>query len=204
MSKVPNARLYAAADSFFRTYAAQCVSPDEDTLFNFLNALYSLNDRMRKECSADLLESQNFVALKALRNLFHQHTELLHEVRFVRTIGLTFKTDSLVLCLVERALVERAARLPRERNPEAVLTSFLWYGDVANIQPVVFNVAVDVYEKVTELGTRLSSRAYRRFKGIYETEEEEGHPHRVTGAISCRAGDIDAILKAQFQNGVTR
>jgi len=192
------ASLDAAADRFFRFYNAQCISPDEDTLFQFLNALHSLNDRMRA-VSVNLFESPSFVGLKALRNLFHHHTELIHSVRIIpahKAPPLT--TDLLVLCLVDRSLVERAANLPRERDPEAVMNAFKWYGTIANIQPAIFNVAVDVFEQINEIGATPSSDAYRDFEASYEYEEEEGHAHRVTGDIWCHASSVDEVLRVLF------
>lgn len=192
------ASLDAAADRFFRFYAAQCTAPDEDTLFQFLNALHSLNDRMRV-VSANLFGSPNFVGLKALRNLFHHHTELIHRVRIIPTQEAPpLTTDLLVLCLVDRDLVERAANLPRERDPEAVMNAFNWYGAIANIQPAIFNVAVDVFERINERGANPSSDAYRAFTASYEHEEEAGYAHRVTGDIRCHAGSVDEVLRVLF------
>lgn len=73
----------AAADRFFRTYARHCLEPDEDTLFAFLDALHSFNDKLRKAGKGDLFGSADFMALKALRNLFHHEMELLHEVKII-------------------------------------------------------------------------------------------------------------------------
>ena len=38
----------AAADRFFRCYARHCLDPDADTLFTYLNALHSFNDKLKK------------------------------------------------------------------------------------------------------------------------------------------------------------
>src|SRR5436305_14923307 len=74
----------AAADRFFRAYHAHCTMPDEDTLFNLLNALHSFNDKLRKATRHDLFGSINFQALKALRNLLHHESELMNRVKVVR------------------------------------------------------------------------------------------------------------------------
>lgn len=191
--------LSAALDRFFRAYYAQCVSPTEDTLFNFLNGMHSLNDKMNKYCSTSLFGSQNFIALKALRNLFHHHAELVHCARFIRAQELPpLTTDLAILCLVERSLVERAAHLKQERDPQAVMTGFKVYGTIANIQPAIFNVAVDIFEVIKEVKVSPSSEAYQEFEASYWAEEVHGHSHRVSGDIFCRAGDVNEVLKKAF------
>lgn len=40
------ASCFDAAERFFRLYRSHCVTPDRDTLFSFLEAAHSLNDRL--------------------------------------------------------------------------------------------------------------------------------------------------------------
>ncbi|MDU6134641.1 MAG: hypothetical protein E6645_05485, partial [Bradyrhizobium sp.] len=137
--------LNAAIDRFFRCYFNQLQAPDPDTLLNFLNALHGLNDKLKHESGRDLFGSSDFIALKALRNLFHHHLELVHEARIIPVEELpAMTTDLIVVCLVPRSLVERAERETDRRHRDQVrsaFTTFKWYGDVANIQPCMFNVA---------------------------------------------------------------
>ena len=97
--------LITATDRFFRSYAQHCIAPDHDTLFNMLSALHSLNDKFGKSKMRNLFGSRNFTALKALRNLFHHQTELLHEVKIIPVQDLPpLTTDLLIVCLVEKRL----------------------------------------------------------------------------------------------------
>jgi hypothetical protein len=190
--------LNAAGDRFFRSYYQQCTAPDPDTLFNLLNALHSLNDKLGKAGKANLFGSSNFLALKALRNLFHHETELVHEIRIVPVGDLpTIETDLLFLCLVERSLIERAIKRD-EKDRERIASAFKWYGSVVNIQPCVFNVAVDVFEDMNARGIVLSSAAYGQFKNSHCYEEEYGHFHRVTGDIVSHAGNVEEVLSNVF------
>lgn len=141
----------AATDRFFRAYKKHCIAPDEDTLFNLLNALHSFHDKFREVTKSDLFALPNFLALKALRNLFHHEDELLQKIRVVSATGLPITTDLAFVCLIERTLVERAAeqeRKYRDKILSAVLSAFKWYGSIVNIQPCVFNCAVDVFEAI--------------------------------------------------------
>lgn len=191
--------LSAAADRFFRLYSKHCMEPDEDTLFALLNALHSFNDKFRSANMGSLFDSTNFIALKALRNLFHHETELLHEIKIIPARDLpAITTDLVVVCLVERSLVERAAR-HNKNEQDRVMSAFKWYGSIANIQPSVFNVAVDVFEAIQPLDPTPSSSSYLDFEASYEFEETNGHAHRVTGDILSHACDVDEVLRLVFR-----
>ncbi len=195
--------LITATDRFFRSYAQHCIAPDHDTLFNMLNALHSLNDKFDKSKMRNLFGSRNFTALKALRNLFHHKTELLHEVKIIPAQDLPpLITDLLIVCLVGRDLIEMAEKETHEKHRKQVKEAFdglKWYGAIANIQPALFNVAVDVFELVEELDIAPSSDAFLAFEDSYNFEELNGHSHRVTGDIACAAGNVDEVLRKVFQ-----
>ncbi|MDI4232496.1 hypothetical protein OZ411_06680 [Bradyrhizobium sp. Arg237L] len=176
--------------------------PNEDTLLILLNALHSLNDRLQKEVGRNFFASSNFIALKALRNLFHHHTELIHEVKIIPVENLPpMVTDLLTVCLVPRTLIERAGTETDRKYREQVRSAFdafKWYGSIVNIQPCVFNVAVDVFELVADLDAAPQSEAYLLFMESYRLEEQDGHDHRVTGDIWCGAGSVAEILGKVF------
>jgi hypothetical protein len=195
--EVASAVLDAAADRFFRAFYNQNVAPDDDSLLALLNALHSFNDKLRKAMKRDLFGSDNFQALRALRNLFHHEEELVHEVRIVNAGELPIVTDLMFLCLVERSLVENALeRQPKER--ERIVRVLKWHGAVVNIQPCVFNAAVDVFEELPISSIAPSSEAYRLFENSYRFEEEHGYSHRIAGDIRCHAGDVNEILAKVF------
>ncbi|MCW5704979.1 MAG: hypothetical protein KIT82_20655 [Bradyrhizobium sp.] len=111
--------LNAAIDRFFRSYFNQLQEPDPDTLLNFLNALYGLNDKLKKQAGRDLFGSANFLALKALRNLFHHHVEPVHEIKLIPLDELPpMTTDLMIVCLVPRSLIERAQVETERRHQE--------------------------------------------------------------------------------------
>lgn len=195
-----------AADRYFRCYEAHCVKPDEDTLFNLLNALHSLNDKLQKSCDVDFFAVHEFVALQALRNLFHHKGELLSEIRMVVPQDFLLITDLGFLCLVPRNLAEEAiAEIPKKWKAEdepIVRSVFKWYKNVVNINPCIFNFSVHVFEKCEELGFDLTSSGYEMLKESYEFEVQNGYPHFVTGDISCHVGNIDAVISTVFADVV--
>jgi hypothetical protein len=57
----------------------------------------------------------------------------------------------MFLCLIERSLVERVAHQKNQKEPNRIIAAFKWYGPLANIQPCIFNVVVDVFEAIQPL-----------------------------------------------------
>lgn len=141
--------LVAASDRVFRSYFVHCSAPEVDYFFNYLNAIHSFNDKLPKEYR--LFDSREFVGLKALRNLFHHHKELLADVKIFPAKNIPVAVELMHVCLFAAELIERAAVLPRERQPEVVRTVFNRYGDFCDIEPAIFNATVDVFEVSTKL-----------------------------------------------------
>jgi hypothetical protein len=195
--------IHNAGERFFRLYHRHCVEPDQDTLFALLNAAHSLNDRLEKQTGSNFFGCNEFIALKALRNLLHHETELKHEIRIlpVRELPL-ITTDLLFLCLVPRQLVERSieqiGRKRREQDEAIIRSTLKWYGNVVNINPCIFNFAVHVFEKLRSLGLELNSDEYVEFSTSYQYEAEHGHSHFVTGDIGCNVGSVEQLLAVAF------
>ncbi|MFP2923717.1 hypothetical protein ACLESO_00605, partial [Pyxidicoccus sp. 3LG] len=170
--------MHQAIGRFFRSYLAHSTEPTADTLFNLLNALHSLNDRLRKQTGSDLFDCDEFLALKALRNFLHHEAELPSKITVVPlSSGMT---DLLFMCLARSEHVNRAFANPRigaEDRPrmESVIR---FYGPVADLNPCVFNCAVKIFEKVERLGvTPKDEPAYEEFKASYEYESQNRLPH---------------------------
>jgi len=187
-----------AAERFSRLFHRHCVDPDRDTLFSVLEAAHSLNDRLKIAHDVDFFDLQEFSALKCLRNFFHHQEELRHVVRVVPAGNYPIITDLMILCLVPRAIVERAVEETRERHKEetrqACNAVFHWYGPVVNINPALFNFVIGAYERMKAAGISLSGEAFQEFEASYQYEEDHGHAHRIDGRIATCAGDLDQLL----------
>ena len=187
-----------AAERFFRLYRSHCVSPDADTLFSFLEAAHSLNDRLQISHGLDFFDIPEFSALKCLRNFFHHHQELRHVVRIVPAKSYPIVTDLIVLCLVPNAIVESAINETRgphkEKTRRVCGVVFHWYGNVVNINPALFNFVVSAYERMIEAGISLAGEAFQEFESSYLYEKAHGHSHRVDGRLATGAGSIDELL----------
>src|SRR5438128_1992128 len=168
--------LQAATDRLFRDYARHCQAPNEDTLFHFLNSLHSFSDKLSGHRKRGLLDSPSFIGLKALRNLFHHEAELLSKVSVVTDFAQPIVVELMRVCLVDRSLVERAAggeaaQAKKQKWPPGDVTgAFKWYGQIVDIEPAIFNAAVDAYEAINEIDISPWSQAFQMFEASYEYE----------------------------------
>jgi len=187
-----------AAERFFRLYHSHCVAPNRDTLFSFLEAAHSLNDRLQSDEGLNFSDLPEFLALRCLRNFFHHHQELRHVVRAVPARDYPIVTELMILCLVPRDIVERAGNETRGRRKEEVWDAcrsvFHWYGSVVNINPALFNFVVSAYERIKGANVALADEAFQQFQAIYFYEKAIGCPHRVEGRLAAHAGNIDQLL----------
>jgi hypothetical protein len=202
--------LQAATDRLFRDYYAHCRRADEDTLFHLLNALHSFSDKLPRARRDLLFGSPSFIGLKALRNLFHHEAELLDNISVISDFEPTLSVELMRVCLIERVLIERAAAAAtkqatrQKRSPPAVEAAFNWYGDVADIEPAIFNVMVDVYEGVRSIEIVPTSRAFRLFEQSYVDEARRGIEHRLQGRISCHAANAGEVLLTMHEKVLQR
>ena len=195
----------AAAERFFRQYYKHCSEPDNDTLFNLLNAAHSFNDKLSKSHSVGFFSIAEFAAVKALRNIFHHEGELVHEVRIIPADKLPpISTDLVFLCLIPSKLIGRAIKTIstkyRSKEERSILSVVHTYGEVSNINPCLFNFAVKVYELVASLNINVSGEDFREIEQSYKFEIDNGHNHYVSGKIFCSAGDCEEVIRVAFAN----
>lgn len=194
----------AAASRLYRSYENHCAKRGEDLLFELLNAMHSLADKLNKLGRPNLNSSQNYLALRALRNLFHHEAELLHDTRSILASDVPhIHTDLALLCLVPEASVDRTLERARDDGERSAIHAVLhWYGPAVNIEPAIFNAMVDVYELLRDKGVMPDDDSFARFDNQYRFETAHGHAHRVTGALSARAGDINALFRSLLASPV--
>lgn len=173
-------------------------------MFHLLNAAHSFNDKLKKDYNSDFFELPEFKAIKALRNLFHHEEELISEMRPINTREQpVLQSELAILCLAPRSLVERAIEgIPEKRRvkDEAAVREVLrWYGNVVDLTPCLFNFAVHVYQRLSELDLEMESESFKKFHESYIYEEEHGYSHFVSGNISCLAGDVGKVLETVFR-----
>ncbi|SNS98485.1 hypothetical protein [Tropicimonas sediminicola] len=185
----------AAAGRLFRTYERHCIGPSSDTLFDLLTAMHSLNDRLQRAVGKDFHHVEEFVALKAIRNLAHHQEELRSNVRVIPAPAYS---DLAIMCILRRDQVERAIENSQERWRNEIRAAceavFHWYGQAVNINPCVFNFMVKAYEEISEVGVRPAEEDIASFENSYRNEEAHGHSHFVEGILRAPAAEITGLL----------
>ncbi len=142
-----------------------------------MNAIHSLNDRLNNSINENFFKSEEFISIKALRNLFHHQDELLNELRIIPAEKLPpITTDLLYLCLVPKHLVEASfEHIPNKYRKEQkgiIRSTLKWYGEVVNIYPCIFNFSVKVFEKAKSLVLELDSNEYKEFEASYGSRQK--------------------------------
>lgn len=197
MTPTETRSLHTAVARVFGAYESHCVTPDANTLFYTLNGLHSLSDRLEASAKIDLLGFQEFVALKALRNLTHHQEEVRSNVRVVDS---PVYSDLMVLCLVRRDQVERAIENTYKKWLDSTRSAcqdvFHWYGPAVNINPALFNLMARTYELLDVRGLLPQDDALESFAQSWDQETASGESHFVDGRLSGRACDITSVLAA--------
>ena len=177
--------------------------PDLDTLFNLLNAMHSLNDILNNQLNDDFFKDDEFISLKAIRNLFHHQSDVINELKIIpKNIIHGIDTELMYLCLIPSYLVEKSYEhihnKYKDEHISIIQKTFKWYGDIVNINPAIFNFSVKVYEKLKSKNIELSSKEYLEFNNSYQYEVANNFPHFITGEISYYTEDARKILNAIF------
>lgn len=183
-----------AIDRVFRTYHRYCTAFDEDSLFQLLTALHSLDDRLKPAHGRVLFAIPEYIALKALRNHFHHGAEIRNLIRFKSVAGLGLTTDLTTVCLIAFndaiAAIKGTKKEFQAQTAEAMAATFKDWGIVVDINPCVANCVVKVFEALLALGLSGTAQEFFILKASYDHETRHGLPHYMTGAVCLRASDI--------------
>ena len=195
--------LKSSCERLFRLYNKHNQEPDLDTLYNLLNSIHSLNDIFNRTIQDNFFDSDEFIALKALRNLYHHQSEVQNEFKLIPFEEIaTISSDLMYLCIIKKSSAEDAIQnidsRYREQEREKINKVFKWYNHVVNINPCIFNFVVKAYEKMKLHNLELSTENYLEFKNSYDYEIENGYSHFISGDIICHPNDVDKVFNIVF------
>jgi len=193
----------ASSERYFRMYHKFNTQPDFDTLFNLLNAMHSLNDILNNRLNENFFQDDEFISLKAIRNLFHHQNDVINELKIIpKDMVPQITTDLIYLCLIPSHLVEASYEHIQNRykdtHIEIINRTFKWYGNIVNINPTIFNFSVKIYEKLKSLNVVLISEEYLEFDASYQYEIKNNFSHFITGEIYCHTESAERVLNDIF------
>ena len=195
--------LKSSCERLFRLYYKYNTEPDLDTLYNLLNSIHNLNDIFNKTLKDNFFDSDEFIALKALRNLYHHQSEIENKFKIIPFEKVGFILSDLVyLCIINTSSAEEAIEniniKYREEHREKINSVFIWYKNVVNINPAIFNFVVKVYQKMESHNISLLTEEYFEFENSYNYEIKNEYSHFVTGNIKCHSNDMRKIYDMRF------
>ncbi|NQE51879.1 hypothetical protein [Herbaspirillum rubrisubalbicans] len=203
--KAPKAGTIPAIERFFRKLDIHAQENTLDSLFDLLNALHSMNDKMNGEYRANLFDIPEFLIMKALRNYYQHQDEVGSEIRFFHHDEAPIISSLMTMCLIERTSLRKAVEAEdikgdRDAKIEAMEKALSWYGAVVDINPCLFNLGVHVCMKVENLGIddSLTDETFTEFYGGYVSDKNSGVNIFVDQGFSTSIGAMGKVLKDLF------
>lgn len=196
----------AAIDRVFRAHSRYTWKRDEDSLFLLLAGLHSLDDKLTADHGRLLSEIPEYRVLKSLRNYFHHESELRSAISIASYAKEPLIVELMFVCLVSCADCAKAVEAESAKYREATSAAFdqvlKIYGDVADINPAIFNCMVKVLEVLQNLGLSGESDEFAMCAESYASDLEQGISPYVSGDIKVlpsAAEDVRACLMRLYR-----
>ncbi|MCF5889672.1 hypothetical protein K3H46_01335 [Aeromonas veronii] len=186
----------AEAKRFFKYYYRFCKSPDSDDLRELLASAYSANDKLRKAGMGNFFESEEFLAIKAIRNFFIHQAELLNETKSLPVISdVPIYGETSIFCLVPIERFKLLKEASSKETNESLDKVMVFYRDFVDIYPCIFNFGVKFYFFIKELDFNLDTKEVLNLESSLCFERAHGYSHYIKGGISLpQGGCIDEFI----------
>ncbi|EPD7281151.1 hypothetical protein ACSD0F_003504 [Escherichia coli] len=201
---------------FFKRYFTFTSSSDPDDLYNLLCSLCSSLEKYEIATNNKIgKDSKRYLALKALRNFYLHHSELLSSSKGIKSSDIgNVRTEVSLLCLLPVDIIERIIKdTKQEQTKRYIRETFIFYENYVDIYPAIFNFAVDLYFLANEASLNISGSSYTEMALSINYEKKNNFPHYITGKIipltDTSASDyidnhvIDMEKRLQEEKGLT-
>lgn len=191
---------------FFKYYSAYCQSPDPDAVREVLASTYSINDKLRKARYPDFFDSNEFLAIKAIRNHAIHQAEIHNKARALPlTSQVPIEAELNILCLIPKDVIESICENTNHEGNSAIEKSCIYYKRYVDIYPCIFNFGVQLYLYTEKNRLTISSSEYLEFKKSIDYERINNYPHHVNGGFKLPfGGDIDEFIDSNLHSMKTR
>ncbi|AVD81098.1 hypothetical protein C4Q28_02435 [Pseudomonas sp. SWI6] len=182
---------------FFKYYMAYCQSPDPDAVREVLASAYSINDKLRKAGYPNFFDSNEFLAIKAIRNHAIHQAEIHNKAR---ALPLAFEdsieADLSILCLIPKDVMASISESLDRKGKIAMENSCVYYEKYVDIYPCIFNFGVQLFLYTEKNSLEVSTVEYIEFRNSIEYERENNYPHHVKGGFKLPfGGDVDEFIE---------
>ncbi|CAC9595159.1 hypothetical protein [uncultured Gammaproteobacteria bacterium] len=187
-----------AVDRFYRLYSKYLESYDSDSLFNLLNSLHSLGDKLKTDNDIDLLKLDEFVTLKTIRNHLHHQTKMRNIFTTIPVDKISgIHTDMVFMCLLYTSdindSIEEVSNKYRSETKDIINNTVHFYGDVVNISHVIFNMAARLMVLLDKNNIVGISKGYLENYKCMMFDINNGHSITVSGKIYSNIGNVGTI-----------
>lgn len=191
---------------FFRYYAAYCQSPDPDAVREVLASTYSINDKLRKAGYPDFFDSDEFLAIKAIRNHAIHQAEIHNQARALPLASqVPIEAELNILCLIPKDVIESICENTNHEGKIAIKKSCIYYKHYVDIYPCIFNFGVQLFLYTEKNSLEISTSEYLEFKRSIGFERRNNYPHHVKGGFKLPfGGDIDEFIDSNLHSMETR
>lgn len=185
-----NSILEPSARRIFDGYYRYCRHSGLEELQYLLDESFKFNERFRKQpgYKLGLFYLDEFLLIKALRNHSAHRGDLFGEVFAIsRSFAQRSKLDLAKVCLIRKETVIQAIngeqRLKDDSKEQAKVRKIRGqladFGDFYNIEPVIFNFIVKLYEKLIELEIPVPGDGFKEIDSAYKREAYYRYAHYV-------------------------
>ena len=177
-----------AAGRLFDIYYEYTAKSDLTALQSLTEEAYKVHERLRKLPikNRGFFDLDEFLLLKALRNHSVHKDDFMGKAYAVnRQFAESNKLDLLRICLIEKKTVKLAINAEpvldsgEEEKVSNIKSQLVDFGDYYNIEPVIFNFMVKVYEKLSAMKLSIPGKGYSNMETSYKNEIYYNYPHYV-------------------------
>lgn len=196
------------AARLFNIYYKHTQSSDLESLQYLVEEAYKLHERLRKspKSKLGLFKLDEFLLLKALRNYSVHQGEFVGKSYYVdRNFAQKMRLELLRVCLVKKSTINLAINHEpnlehgEENKVARIKAQLVDFDDHYNIEPVIFNFMVKVYEMLKSLRFTIPGAGFEDIEKSYKYEKHYNHPHY----LSLHPIDCDVELIKQHLTPVT-
>ena len=192
-----------SVDRFYRSYSKYLENYDSDSLFILLNSLHSLGDKLKTDKDLDLLEVDEFVVLKTIRNHLHHQSEMHNILTTIPVDKINnIQTDLLFMCLIYKTDIDESIKPVfkkyKTRTKNIIYKTVHFYGNVVNISHVIFNMAAKLMVILDENNIEGKSKEYLDNYECMMFDINNGHSITVSGKIYSSVNNIGKIEDILF------
>lgn len=187
---------------FFKYYMAYCQSPDPDAVREVLGSTYSLNDKLRKAGYPNFLDSDEFLAIKSIRNHAIHQGEIHNKAKSLPIVSdVPIEADLSILCLIPRSVIASICEGTSQKGKNSINKSCIFYNNYVDIYPCIFNFGVQLYLYTEKHQLGVNSVEYREFKNSIEFERANNLPHHVKGGFTLPlGGDVNEFIESSIHS----